>query len=91
MVAEDVSPSGEGQVAGQDDGGVLVAAGDELEEQVRGVLLEGDVPDFVDLCRRRHKSTYADLVVMPMRREVVGVTALRRNGFSCRVPACWSA
>ena len=48
VVAEDVAPAGEGQVAGQDDRGVLVAAGDELEEQVRGVLLEGDVAHLVD-------------------------------------------
>ena len=48
VVTEDVSPPGERQVAGQDDRGVLVAAGDELEEQVRGVLLERDVADFID-------------------------------------------
>ena len=41
LVAEDVSPAGEGQVAGQDQRGVFVAAGDELEEQVCGVLFEG--------------------------------------------------
>ena len=35
VVAEDFTPSTEGQVAGQDEGGVFVAAGDELEEQVR--------------------------------------------------------
>ena len=48
LVAEDVSPAGEGQVLGQDQRGVLVAGGDELEEQVRGVLLERDVADLVD-------------------------------------------
>src|SRR5215211_3353547 len=41
LVAEDVSPAGEGQVAGEDQRGVFVAAGDELEEQVGGVLFEG--------------------------------------------------
>ena len=41
LVAEDVSPAGEWQVAGEDQRGVFVAAGDELEEQVRGVLFEG--------------------------------------------------
>ena len=34
VVAEDVSTAAERQVRGQDDGGVFVAAGDELEEQV---------------------------------------------------------
>ena len=48
LVAEDVAPACEGQVVGQDQRGVFVAGGDELEEQVRGVLLEGDVADFVD-------------------------------------------
>jgi hypothetical protein len=44
---------------------MFVAAGDQLEEQVGGVLLEGDVADFVDLSRCRHRSTYADPVTMP--------------------------
>ena len=41
LVAEDACPGAERQVAGQDQGGVFVAAGDELEEQVRGVLFDG--------------------------------------------------
>ena len=48
LVAEHVAPAGEGQVAGEDERGVFVADADELEEQVRGVLLEGDVADLVD-------------------------------------------
>jgi hypothetical protein len=48
LIAEDVSAAGEWQVAGQDQRGVFVADGDELEEQVRGVLLEGQVANFVD-------------------------------------------
>ena len=48
LVSEHVTPAGEWQVGGQDQRGVFVAAGDQLEEQVRGVLLEGDVADFVD-------------------------------------------
>ncbi len=48
LVAEDAAPAGERQVAGQDERGVFVAGGDELEEQVRGVLLEGQVADLVD-------------------------------------------
>jgi len=35
VVAEDFTPITEGQVAGQDEGGVFVSAGDKSEEQVR--------------------------------------------------------
>ena len=63
LVAEDVAPAGEGQVAGQDQRGAF-AVGDELEEQVRGVLFEGQVADLVDLCGYRHSSTYADTATM---------------------------
>ena len=38
---------GERQVRGQDQGGVFVAAGDQLEEQVGGVLFERDVAEFL--------------------------------------------
>ena len=48
LVTEDAAPAAEGQVAGQDQGGVFVAGRDELEEQVRGVLLDGQVADLVD-------------------------------------------
>jgi hypothetical protein len=48
VVAEDVSSSGERRVRGQDDGGVLVATGDELEKQVRCFGVEGDVAYVVD-------------------------------------------
>jgi hypothetical protein len=48
LFSEHSGPAGERQVTGQDEGGVLVAGGDELEEQVRGVLLERQVADFVD-------------------------------------------
>jgi hypothetical protein len=66
LVAEDGGPGAEGQVAGQDQGGVLVAGGDELEEQVGGVLFEGEVADLVELCRGYpHRSTYADTATMP--------------------------
>jgi hypothetical protein len=48
LVAEDAAPAAERQVAGQDERCVFVAGGDELEKQVRGVLLEGQLADFVD-------------------------------------------
>lgn len=48
VVSEDFSPAAEGLVAGDDQAGSFVAAGDELEEQVRCFGFEGDVADFVD-------------------------------------------
>jgi hypothetical protein len=57
LVAEHATPTGERQIGREDQRGVFVARGHELEHQVGGVLLERQVADFVDLCRRRHKST----------------------------------
>src|SRR5207248_7928920 len=48
LVAEDLAPGGEGLVAGDDQAGALVAAGDEREHQVGGLGVEGDVADLVD-------------------------------------------
>lgn len=48
LVAEDIAPAGEGQVGRQDQRGVFVAAGYQLEEQVRGVSFERDVSGLVD-------------------------------------------
>jgi len=36
---------------------MFITARDELEEQVRGVLIKRDVADFVNLCRYRHSAT----------------------------------
>lgn len=47
-IAEDSSPSAEGQVAGEDQRRMLVAGRDELEEEIRGVLFEREVADLVD-------------------------------------------
>ncbi len=47
-VAEDLAPAAEGFVAGDVEAGPLVAAADQLEEQVGGLGLEGDVADLVD-------------------------------------------
>ena len=48
VVGEGLAPAAEGQVRGDHDRAVFVAGGDELEEQVRGVLVERDVADLVD-------------------------------------------
>jgi len=52
-VAKDLTPAAEGLVGGDDDAGSLVAAADELEEEVRRLGLEGDVANFVDDEERR--------------------------------------
>jgi hypothetical protein len=48
IVAEDFSPASERLVGGDDHAGAFVAAGDELEEQVRRFGFERDVADLVD-------------------------------------------
>ena len=47
-VAEDLAPAPKGLVRGDDDAGPLVTGRDQLEEQVGGLAVEGDVADFVD-------------------------------------------
>jgi hypothetical protein len=48
LVGEDVAPAAEGPVAGEDGGGGLVAGRDQVEDQVGGAGVEGDVADLVD-------------------------------------------
>src|SRR4026209_2885820 len=47
-VAEDLAPLLEAAVRVGDDRAAFVAAGDEREEQVRGLALQGEVADLVD-------------------------------------------
>src|SRR5207247_7336592 len=47
-VAEDLAPLLEAAVRGDDDRAAFVAAGDEREEQVGGLALQGEVADLVD-------------------------------------------
>lgn len=56
-VWEDGGPVAEGEVGGQDDGAFLVPSGHDLEEQVGGVCIEGQVSDLVD-----HQQVWADVV-----------------------------
>ena len=48
LVAEHATPARERKVRGEDQRGVFIARRDELEDEVRSVLLEGQVADFVD-------------------------------------------
>ena len=90
-VGEGPAPFREGRVAHDRYRGALLTLGQDLEEELGGSLVEVDVAEPVDLCRRRHKWTYADLVVMPMRRDAVGVNAPRCNGFVSPFSICWLA
>jgi hypothetical protein len=65
VVAEHLAPPAELLVAGDDQRGSLVAGADELEEEVGGFGLEGEVADLVDLCGHPHRWTYADPATMP--------------------------
>ena len=47
-VGEDGVPLLEGQVGGEEQGAVLVAAADELEEEVGGAGVVGEVSDLID-------------------------------------------
>ncbi len=47
VVAEDFTPIADRQVASQDQEGVFVWAGDELEEQVRCLGFKREIADFV--------------------------------------------
>ena len=48
IAAEGVGPLGEGQVGGQDQGTLLVALGDDLEEQIGLLAGERQIADLVD-------------------------------------------
>ena len=67
VVGEGLAPASEGQVRGDQDRALFVAGGDELEEQVRRVLVERDVADLVDLCGCPHSWIYADIATMSRR------------------------
>ena len=47
-IAEQLAPFREAAVGGEDHGALLVAGVDELEEQVGGAAVDGDVADLVD-------------------------------------------
>ena len=47
-ITEDLAPRGEALVAGQDHGPALVAAGDQLKDQVGPLALDGQGTDLVD-------------------------------------------
>ena len=48
LVTEDSAPARERRVRGKDQRGVFRVGRDELEEQVRGVLFEWEIADFIN-------------------------------------------
>ena len=48
VVVEDLGPVFEGSVGGDDDGALLVALADDLEEQIGAVLVDGQIAEFVE-------------------------------------------
>ncbi len=47
ITGEDSGPVLEGDIGGNDDGAVLVAFGDDLEQQLSTSLIEGEVAEFI--------------------------------------------
>ena len=47
-VAKDAWPFGEGKVGGDDDGGALVKAADQMEEQLAARLRKGQIAKFIE-------------------------------------------
>jgi hypothetical protein len=48
LVGEGISPTSEWQIAGEDHSGVFVFSEDESGDQVRGVLAEWKVSNFIN-------------------------------------------
>jgi len=48
LVAEDLGPLPEGEIGGDDDRSLLVELGDQVKEQLAGVLGERQVAQFIE-------------------------------------------
>ena len=55
------------KVGTQRDGAFLVGGVDDAVERFSGLGRDREEADVVDLCRRRHRSTYAEVGTMPTR------------------------
>jgi hypothetical protein len=64
-VVEDLAPLCDAAVGGQADAALEVTLGDDLEEGGGALGGKRQVAQFVELCRCRHSSTYADPATMP--------------------------
>ena len=50
IVVEDLGPGFEGLVGGEDRGAAFIPLADDLEEQIRSGLVDGQIPEFIDKC-----------------------------------------
>ena len=48
LVAEDLGPFPEGEIGGDDHRGLLIEFGDQVKEQLAGVLGERQIPQFIE-------------------------------------------
>jgi len=84
VVAEHFSPPAELFVGGDDQAGVFVSGGDELEEQVRRFGFEGDVADLDELGYLQLDRRGAELLfeVLTEREEKASVGVASNEAFS---------
>ena len=66
LLGQEPAPLLERPVRGDGQGSTFVGAGNEPEQQLCPGVVERGEAKLVDLCRYRHRSTYADPVTMPM-------------------------
>ena len=50
IVIENRSPVSEGAVGGDHNGTTFIPVGDDLEEELRPLLIHGKIAEFIDLC-----------------------------------------
>ena len=63
-VGEDLAPFGEGAVGGDQRALLLVAAVNELEQQIGMTVGIGEVADLIESCRALHDSIYVESAFM---------------------------
>ena len=54
------------EITGHGETALFVGGVDHAVEGFSSVLTNGQGADVVELCRTRHRSTYADIATMPM-------------------------
>ena len=64
-IAEDLAPGPDGPIRRDHDRRLEVALVDDLEQRRCSLGRQRQIPQFVNLCRHRHKLTYADSAIMP--------------------------
>jgi len=68
VFGQEAAPVLEGPVRGDRQRPTFVGGGHEAEQQLGAGVVQWGEAHFVELCRRRHRLTYADRGIMPTRR-----------------------